>query len=377
MTSATWQFAAADGNYDSTSNWTKGNKPGAADTAYFDDSKVTNVNVSGDLDDVVGQWIFIHGSPNYVITILGVDSEIDFYGAGIVAGSNNVNIITKIFGTLDFYNNSSAGTATLTVLTTELNFWDCSTAGNAVINVASGIVGYWDSSSAGSSIITVTGSGLVEFEDDSNAGGAQLIANGGGTSFDFSFSAGPGGSHHLTAGSIAGSGTFHLGSDQLAVGSNGHSTNVSGLIADGGGDHGSGASLVKVGKGTLTLSGANNSYSGGTTLEQGTLDLAAIGAAGPGAISFAGKATLKIENAALSGHIFTNTVDFFARHDVLDVAGLLFHAGAKATYHKTNHHLTIRSGGVTDTFTLNAPHSTHFQAASDHHGDTEVFLVLA
>ena len=59
-----------------------------------------------------------------------------------------------------------------------------------------------------------------------------------------------------------------------------------GLIADGGIGGGSGASLVKVGHGTLTLSHAGNTYSGGTTLEAGTLDLAAVGAAGPGAIAF-------------------------------------------------------------------------------------------
>jgi autotransporter-associated beta strand protein len=54
------------------------------------------------------------------------------------------------------------------------------------------------------------------------------------------------------------------------VGSNGLSTTVSGVIADGGGLGGTGASLVKTGAGTLTLAGANT-YTGVTTVNAGTL----------------------------------------------------------------------------------------------------------
>ena len=68
----------------------------------------------------------------------------------------------------------------------------------------------------------------------------------------------------MTAGSIEGAGTYFLGSKELIVGLNNLSTTVSGFIA------GDGGSLVKVGTGTLTLTG-NNLYSGGTTIEDGTL----------------------------------------------------------------------------------------------------------
>ena len=64
-----------------------------------------------------------------------------------------------------------------------------------------------------------------------------------------------------------------LGGDQLMVGLNGLSTEVSGPIEDGGHNGGSGASLVKVGPGTLKLSNAGNTYTGGTILEAGRLDL--------------------------------------------------------------------------------------------------------
>jgi autotransporter-associated beta strand protein len=98
-------------------------------------------------------------------------------------------------------------------------------------------------------------------------------------------------------------------------------------------------SLIKSGLGTLILS-ADNAYSGGTTLRAGTLDLAAVGAAGMGAITFVGRATLKIENAALSGHVFGDLINFFGRSDALDLAGLKFHAGAKAKYNAATDALT-------------------------------------
>ena len=83
-------------------------------------------------------------------------------------------------------------------------------------------------------------------------------------------------------------GDFFLGANQLTVGSNNLSTNVSGTINDGGGFGGTGASLVKVGAGTLTLSGANT-YTGGTTINGGTLSISAdnnLGdAAGPLALN--------------------------------------------------------------------------------------------
>src|SRR5262249_26344620 len=144
------------------------------------------------------------------------------------------------------------------------------------------------------------------------------------------------GSGHVTAGSIAGAGTYALGINQLMVGLNGLSTEVSGPIEDGGGHGGSGASLYKVGPRTLQLSHAGNTYPGGTILGAGKLDLAAPGAAGAGAITFASvgkiKAILEIDNAALPTHHFVNPIDNFAKHDFLDLSGLHFRAGATATY---------------------------------------------
>ena len=81
------------------------------------------------------------------------------------------------------------------------------------------------------------------------------------------YSTGPLGDNKLSAGSIAGGGNFRLGQNELTVGGNNLSTNVTGVIADGGTGGGTSGSLVKTGTGTMTLSGANT-YTGATTVER-------------------------------------------------------------------------------------------------------------
>jgi autotransporter-associated beta strand protein len=132
--------------------------------------------------------------------------------------------------------------------------------------------------------------------------------------------------------------------------------------------------LAKAGAGMLVLADSNT-YVGGTALEAGTLDLAALQAAGPGIITFAsGSQTLRIENAALSGNAFTNTIDSFGTGDAIDLAGLVFAPGATVTYNTSSHLLAVTSNGITDMLTLTNPASTHFIAASDGAGGTKVLL---
>ncbi|MGH6778211.1 MAG: autotransporter domain-containing protein [Bradyrhizobium sp.] len=89
-------------------------------------------------------------------------------------------------------------------------------------------------------------------------------------------STGPNADNKLSAGSIAGAGTYYLGSNELTVGGNNLSTTVSGVISDCGGGFNcvnsgaTGGSLVKVGSGALTLAGINT-YTGATTVNGGTL----------------------------------------------------------------------------------------------------------
>ena len=200
---------------------------------------------------------------------------------------------------MEFDNSSTADHATITNQNV-LNFNDSSTAGSATITNNSDDVDFNDTSTAGSAIITnnlclellrwhsrqrhhhqrrSTASRfsgrqhsrqrhhhqqqiLIVFDGSSTAGNAAITNTSSSAVTDFSGSTGPAGDNKLTAGSIAGAGSFLLGANELTVGGNNLSTDVSGVISGTG-------SLVKVGAGTLTLSGSANL--GGTTIDGGTL----------------------------------------------------------------------------------------------------------
>ncbi|MCX7364507.1 MAG: autotransporter domain-containing protein [Alphaproteobacteria bacterium] len=177
------------------------------------------------------------------------------------ATAGNATIVNTGSGTtLTFFSTTSAGTATITNSSGGSTvFTDDSTAGNATITVNSGSNTIFQSlATAGNATIITNSGGAVAFQDSSTGGAARFVTNGGGL-VDFSALTAP-----TTAGSIEGAGDYELGANQLTVGSNNLSTTVSGGIS------GAGGSLVKVGLGTLTLSGSN-SYTGATTVEGGRL----------------------------------------------------------------------------------------------------------
>jgi autotransporter-associated beta strand protein len=200
-------------------------------------------------------------------------------------------------GIVRFIDNSTAGTATI-VNDNSLLFSGASTAGNATITNNANL-GFLGTSTAGNADITNTrnisfsasstagnatidNSGIVFFVGNSTGGNAAIDNKAGGT-VDFSGSTGPAGNGQLTAGSLAGAGSFFLGANQLTVGGNNHSTEVTGVISDCGPTGtecrapnqliplpSTGGSLVKTGTGALTLSGANT-YTGPTWVNQGVL----------------------------------------------------------------------------------------------------------
>ncbi|WP_379062495.1 autotransporter-associated beta strand repeat-containing protein [Mesorhizobium sp. UC74_2] len=203
-------------------------------------------------------------------------------------------------GTLAFYGNSSAGNADITN-NQDLTFYEASQAGTARIT-NNGNLTFRSTATAGSARISNNSS--VVFLFNSDAANAE-ISNGG--TVDFSGSTGASGNKKLNAGSIAGGGSYLLGDNELTVGSNNLSTEVSGTIS------GTGGSLVKTGNGTLKLSGTS-SYTGSTAVAGGTLQGGASNAfSSIGAFSVVGGATIDLGGfdqaiSALTGDgIVTNT----------------------------------------------------------------------
>ena len=137
---------------------------------------------------------------------------------------------------------------------------DTATSGSSTID-NSGVVSFNSKTTAGNATITTHSGGNVFFFDTGSGGGARFITDTGG-SVDISALTSAG----TTAGSIEGAGSYVLGGKNFAVGSNNLSTQVSGR------DLGRRRPLTAVGTGTLILSGTNT-YTGGTTISAGTLQL--------------------------------------------------------------------------------------------------------
>ena len=188
----------------------------------------------------------------------------DLGGAVTFVGSSTAGAatITNNSGVVQFINDSSAGSAAITN-NSSLQFLENSTADSAAI-ANNGSLAFFGTSTAGSATVT-TNSGLTRFVDGSTGGNARFITGANGA-FDISQL----GSAGMTAGSIEGAGAYFLGSKTLTVGGNNLSTEVGGVIQDGGIVGGTGGALVKEGTGSLVLSG-NNTYTGATTVDAGSL----------------------------------------------------------------------------------------------------------
>jgi autotransporter-associated beta strand protein len=168
-------------------------------------------------------------------------------------------------GAIWLHDTASGGNGDFTVADF-LGFIGTSSAGSAEIDVLNGGRARFAVSSTGANaLINVAGGGTAEFAQNATGGNARLVAAALGK-VDFSQSNGLANNGKISAGSIAGAGSYPLGDNELTVGGNSLSTAVSGVIS------GTGSSLVKVGGGTLTLSGANT-YTGLTTVKDGALAL--------------------------------------------------------------------------------------------------------
>jgi autotransporter-associated beta strand protein len=239
---------------------------------------IVNANTAGItsiLNENGGSTRFLNTSSASSINITN-NTGTTFFGTTGATDTNtagNATIDNNNGGTF-FEAHSNAGAAKITNHDGGVTIFDdhASAASATITNNNNGFTEFGLLSTAGNATIITNSGGSVTFFDTSTGGNAQFITNGTGI-VDFGGSLGPSGDGRITAGSIAGSGTYYIGAGNLlTVGSNNLSTEVSGVIADfnpcacGTGP----GNLEKVGTGTLTLSGINT-YTGSTSVNRGTL----------------------------------------------------------------------------------------------------------
>ncbi|WPG41451.1 autotransporter-associated beta strand repeat-containing protein [Variovorax sp. EBFNA2] len=121
-----------------------------------------------------------------------------------------------------------------------------------------GKVRFQDKSSAGTSTITNAAGGVLAFAGDASADKATVINQAGAQVRIDQATTG------VSFGALSGAGDVVLGAKALTLGGSGGDNSLSGTVS------GTGGSVVKIGAGTLVLTGANT-YTGATTVAAGTL----------------------------------------------------------------------------------------------------------
>jgi hypothetical protein len=237
------------------------------------------------------------------------------------------------------------------------------------------------------------GGGLAAGGDIFLQGGASLTIEGNASTSiaDGTVTAGAAGGTGAADGQSFGSGIYLQGTDGiLTFNSNGGSETIAAPITD---DQGAAAAadysgapgytagstgIVKTGLGTVILTGSNT-FTGGSTIDAGTLDIAAGASAGSGTITFgATTATLQIDAALANGATFANTIaDFTGAHDIIDLTALSdVGNNASASFNSLNDVLTVEGTSSSVKFQLAKADYTGdaWMATNDGSNGTEVLL---
>jgi hypothetical protein len=322
---------------------------GAASAGIFDISGAASTVTINTLTGVVGSAVAIGGTTldvieNTAATFSGVIGATNVTNSAVAAGVN-----TSTGGLIV----DALGTATLTLAGT--NIYSGATAVNGSLTLTGSI--------ANSVGVTIGAAGTLTL----GANATLIGLNGAGTLNLASFKATDtinSQAHLVLSSTISGTGSL-VEAGSVTVGTT--STFFGGGTTS-----------------LLTLSHAGNTFSGGITIAGGGVEVAALGAAGTGTITFAdvvntttGTGLLQIDNAALTGagtatESFSNAIAGVSAFDIIDLAGLSWGGNNAVTF--SGNTLTIIENGVSVALTLSSAsvQGTAFHALEDSHGGTYI-----
>jgi autotransporter-associated beta strand protein len=260
---------------------------------------------SGGLTKIGAGTLVVGGSNNYAgsTTInagtlsAGAANVIPNTSAVTVAAGATLDLEDAPFSTETIGSLAGAGNVELGANNLQAGGNNSSTTFSGAISGAGGFT------KSGTGVLTLSGNNTYTSNTTIESGtlrlaGGNAISNmgavgiGGGATLDLNNTS-------ETVGSLFASGNVTLGSGTLTTGVNNLFSPYSGIISGTG-------SVVKVGTGTWTLSGANT-YSGTTDIQQGILNLLAEGRIGnPNLVTLASAAELIVDGTA-AGNIFTTS----------------------------------------------------------------------
>jgi Arc/MetJ family transcription regulator len=216
---------------------------------------------------------------------------------------------------------------------------------------------------AGGDVFVQQGAGLT-IESGSLTGGR--VAGGAG---------GAGGGN----GSAFGSGIFIQGDQSITLAPLANQTlTIGDVIADQGGSGGSGAGglVLNGGAGSDVKLSAVNTFTGGTTIDAGELEIASGASAGSGTITFGGPAaTLRFDTAISGASSFANHLSSIQIGDTIDLRGLTFSATSAKPLLNGDQLTVYGNAGATETITLAQSPTTEFQTSNDGANGTLVTAV--
>lgn len=316
--SGTWLTNPIDNNWSNPANWSSGTVPSTLDIATFEFSAIDAISVAS--SGGVGGILFNPGASSYTFTnessngftfrgsivnnsgipqnfVLASDgsgtvpyfSLFGIFGAETAIVGSMVTFTVHAPGVIDFGSYYSAGEGTIIAEAATIagqqpgviSFaYNHTTAGDStIINRGATVSGAEGGHTYFAQQTPTAGNATIIAEGGSNGGGGGAVIiydlTTGETARIEVFGNGYADISQLdigsfSIGSLEGSGLMFLGRKDLSIGGNNLSTEFSGIMQDGGIVNEAGASIKKVGAGTLTLTGANT-YTGGTTVDGGQL----------------------------------------------------------------------------------------------------------